>query len=273
MIEGYGLTECHAIALVNKNNPLIYNYNNTGFPMCSCEVKLVDVEELNYKTTDQPYPRGELCVRGLNIFRGYYKDEELTNKILDKNGWLHTHDIARMNPNGSFTIIDRLNNVTKLSQGEYVALEYLESFYESIDIVAQCFVYGDSSRRSLVAIIAPNPPLLIDYAKNHGYVTSNIQYDKESKESEDLIIELCNNKELTKLILKDLQSYGREKNLKGLEIIYGLRLDGHLNNLGQCFSLENGLITPTFKLKRKEIYNRYKDVIDELYEELEKQGR
>lgn len=116
MIEGYGLTECHAIALVNKNDKTVYNYSNTGFPMCNCEVKLVDVEELDYKNTDKPHPRGELCIRGLNVFKGYYKDQILTDKVLDKDGWLHTNDVCRMNYNGSFTIIDRINNVTKLSQ-------------------------------------------------------------------------------------------------------------------------------------------------------------
>lgn len=284
MIEGYGLTECHAIALVNKNNPLIYNYNNCGFPMCSCEVKLVDVCELNYKVSDKPYPRGELCIRGLNIFKGYYKDLELSNEILDKDGWLHSRDICMMNINGSFNIIDRLNNVTKLCQGEYVCLEYLESFYESNELVGQCFVYGDSSRRCLIGIIGPNPSILIDYgiyiivniciiAKIHGFISKNVEYNKESKEMDDLLIELCNNKELNKLILKELQNYGRENKLKGLEIIYGLKIVGKLNNLGQCFSIENGLITPTFKLKRKEISNRYKDIICELYDELSKEGR
>lgn len=163
MIEGYGLTECHAIALVNKNNVLIYNYNNCGFPMCSCEVKLVDVNELNYKISDKPYPRGELCIRGLNIFKGYYKDIELSNKVLDKDGWLHSNDICMMNMNGSFNIIDRLNNVRKLCQGEYVCLEYLESFYESNELVSQCFIYGDCSRRCLIGLIGPNPSILIDY--------------------------------------------------------------------------------------------------------------
>lgn len=110
-------------------------------------------------------------------------------------------------------------------------------------------------------------------AKIHGFVDKNMKYNKESKESENLLIELCNNKEFVKLILKELQNYGRENKLKGFEIIYGLKLISDLNNLYQCFSVENGLITPTFKLKRKCIYNRYKDVICELYFELSKEGR
>lgn len=86
---------------------------HVGVPSPCNAIKLVDVEELGYFSKDNA---GEICVRGANVFRGYFKNESETNKVLDKDGWLHTGDIGRWTERGTLKIVDRKKHIFKLSQ-------------------------------------------------------------------------------------------------------------------------------------------------------------
>lgn len=118
---------------------------------------MMDVPEMGYTSKDSPNPRGELCIRGSNIFVGYLHDKVNTEKTIDKDGWMHTGDIAEMDACGRLKIVDRVKNVVKLSQGEYVALEKLEGMYALDPIFATLLVHADSTRSSLVAIGVLDP--------------------------------------------------------------------------------------------------------------------
>lgn len=111
------------------------------------EFKLVDVPEMEYLSTDknedgESVPRGEVCLRGPGRFAGYFHDAEKTNEAVDKDGWLHTGDIAALLPNGGLKVIDRKKNLFKLQQGEYVSPEKIENSYVRTRGVLECFVHG-----------------------------------------------------------------------------------------------------------------------------------
>lgn len=88
--------------------------------------------------------QGEVCVKGANVFSGYYKDPERTSEAIDANGWHHTGDVGMWLPNGTLKIIDRRKHTFKLSQGEYIVPEKIESIYNKSQFVCQNFVYGES---------------------------------------------------------------------------------------------------------------------------------
>lgn len=121
-------TEFLRISVSNSKNFLIFK-------------QLVDVPEMEYYASDN---QGEICVKGTNVFLGYYKDPERTAETIDENGWHHTGDVGMWLPNGTLKIIDRRKHIFKLSQGEYIVPEKIENIYIRSQYVEQVFVYGES---------------------------------------------------------------------------------------------------------------------------------
>lgn len=137
--EGYGQTECTApisLTIYGEFNP-----DHVGPPVASNCVKLVDAPEMDYYCHQN---QGEICVKGTNLFLGYYKEPERTMAVVDEDGWHHTGDIGMWLPNGTLKIIDRRKHIFKLSQGEYIVPEKIEAIYLRSQYVGQVFVYGES---------------------------------------------------------------------------------------------------------------------------------
>ncbi|XP_064129018.1 long-chain-fatty-acid--CoA ligase 1 isoform X5 [Loxodonta africana] len=238
--EGYGQTECAAGCCLTV--PGDWTAGHVGPPMPCSYVKLVDVEEMNYVAAQG---EGEVCVKGANVFKGYWKDPAKTAEALDKDGWLHTGDIGKWLPNGTLKIIDRKKHIFKLSQGEYIAPEKIENIYIRSEPVAQVFVHGESLQSFLIAIVVPDVETLCPWAQKRGL--------------EGSFEELCRNKDVKKAILEDMVRLGKDSGLKPFEQIKDIALHREL------FSVDNGLLTPTMKAKRPELRNYFRSQIEELY--------
>ncbi|NWI37410.1 ACSL1 ligase, partial [Picathartes gymnocephalus] len=238
--EGYGQTECTAGCSLSL--PGDWTAGHVGAPMPCNLIKLVDVQEMNYLAAKG---EGEVCVKGLNVFRGYLKDPEKTAEALDKDGWLHTGDIGKWLPNGTLKIIDRKKHIFKLAQGEYIAPEKIENVYLRCEALAQVFVHGESLQAFLVGVVVPDPDTLHNWAKKKGL--------------EGSYQELCRNKDVKKYILEDMVRTGKESGLKSFEQVKDIVLHNEM------FSIENGLLTPTLKAKRPELRKYFQSQIDELY--------
>nr|AJQ20636.1 Long-Chain Acyl-CoA Synthetase [Salvia miltiorrhiza] len=242
--QGYGLTESCGGCFTSIANvfPMI---GSVGVPMTTIEARLESVPEMGYDALSA-LPRGEICLRGNTLFSGYHKRQDLTNEVL-VDGWFHTGDVGEWQLNGSMKIIDRKKNIFKLSQGEYVAVESLESTYSRCPLITSIWVYGSSFEAFLVAVVVPEAKALEDWAVNSG-------------EKGDFML-LCNNPKARKYILDELNKTAKQHNLRGFEMLRAVRLEPIPFDIGR------DLITPTFKLKRPQLLKHYKDCIDQLYSE------
>ena len=245
IIEGYGQTESHAVCTIQCIGD--YTSGNVGPPLPCNYIKLQDVPEMNYYADQN---KGEVCLKGPSVFIGYLKDEAKTKEALDKAGWLHTGDIGQWLPNGTLKIIDRKKHIFKLAQGEYIAPEKIENIYVRSTLVAQIFVHGDSLKSSLVAVCVPDPEVLPSYSKSNLHISGTME-------------ELVKNAEVKKAILADLTKLGKSSGLHSFEQVRDIHLHPEL------FSVENGLLTPTFKTKRQDLKKKFQPQIDEMYSKLQ----
>ena len=254
IVEGYGQTEDAAGILLTKTYDPVAGH--LGGPGYSAELKLVDVPELEYKSTDVDpetnkwRPRGELCVRGPVLFKGYLSLKDKTKEAIDEDGWLHSGDVAMILPEhgNAFKIIDRVKNIFKLQQGEYVAPEKIENKLAKCKYVEQIFVYGDSLQNYLVGILVPKPGPVIEFLKNKGIEANKDNY-KDYFEDKDLIHD----------ILNELETFSRSNDIKGFEIVKNVHL------FKDSFTVDNNLLTTTMKIKRHIAKKYFEKEINKLY--------
>lgn len=246
VLEGYGLSETAAAGTSGSAD--IPMGDHVGVPHVYGQIQLEDVPEMGYTSRDKPRPRGEICMKSPTLFAGYYKEPEKTREVIDERGWFHTGDIGCWNADGTLSIIDRKKNIFKLSQGEYVAVEKVESVYLKCKYVAQLFVYGDSLQSFLVGVLVPDPEMAEAWANKHGMSGADASSAKVVK-----------NLDFQKKVLADMARVARQAKLRGFELVKKVHFHP------DPFSLEQGLITPTFKLKRPQLKAFFEQQIAELY--------
>lgn len=248
ILEAYGMSEtCGATTITKVEDPVI---GHVGGPVKACSIRLKDLPEMEYLSSDKPYPRGEVCMKGSMIFNGYFlRPDKTAETIVD--GWLYSGDVGMMYPNGTIKIIDRSKNIFKLSQGEYLAPEKLENAYIQSPLITQIMIYGDSLKNCAVAIIVP------DEASMKSWATAN------GKSVEDVFADQA---EYQKVVLESINNVAKEKKFSSLEKPKEIYLTS------EPFTVENDILTPTFKMKRNVGKKVYQQQIDEMYAALEKRG-
>ncbi|MFG3498312.1 carboxylic acid reductase [Streptomyces sp. NPDC047928] len=198
------------------------------------DYKLVDVPELGYYRTDSPHPRGELLLKTDAIIPGYYRQPELTAQLFDEDGYYRTGDIVAETAPDRLAVVDRRKNVLKLSQGEFVATSRLEAVFAAGPLIRQIFVYGNSERSYLLAVIVPTPDAL----------------QRSRAEGEAV---------LRRLLGESLQQTAKEAGLNSYEIPRDFLVET------EPFSQANGLLSDHRKLLWPQLLARYGERLEQLY--------
>lgn len=252
ILEGYGMTEtCGASTVSHMLDPF-----NLGHGVIrNCEIKLADRLEMKYHSKTELdgelSPTGEICVRGLTITKGYFLEKEKTLELFDEDGWLRTGDVGRILPgNKALKIIDRVKEIFKLSQGEYIAPSKLESVYVKNNLTLQLCIYGDSFKSSLICIICPNKVTVAKFLIEKGIMKEN-----------DDVTEYYSRKELQDEFKSIFDALAKEANFNPLE-----RPSKFIFSKTD-FSVDNELITPTMKLCRNKIAEFFKEEINAAYKD------
>lgn len=243
LVEVYGSTE---VSVVSSTLPFDLEGDGVGCLFPGVEAKLVDVPEMNYFAKDD---RGEICVRSPLTFQGYYKNPEESAKTVLEGGWVLTGDIGMWTKGGALKVIDRKKDIFKLSQGEFLSPERIESVYSMMDYVATVFVTGCPTQSFCVAIVIPHEDPLRELASSCGI-------DKKTP-----LAEICKSMVVRKALLKEMQTLGTQSGLNSLHQVHNLHL--HMEN----DLLASGLVTNTLKLKRNVARQVFADAIANLYEE------
>jgi long-chain acyl-CoA synthetase len=227
IIEGYGLTESSPVITCNRLDD--YKFGTVGKPIPDVEVKIA--------------ADGEILARGPNIMVGYYNNKKATEEAVDKDGWLHTGDIGEFDNQGFIKITDRKKHLFKTSGGKYIAPQPLENIFTRSKYIDQFVLFGDN-KTFLSALITPDFEALKEYADSH-----NIQYSE--------VEELTKLPEVYQIIEKDIATL--QRNLANYERIRKFVI------LEKPFTIEGGELTPTLKVKRKLVEERYADLINGMY--------
>lgn len=239
MLIGYGLTETNANTCLMT--PYSFSYGSQGELTHAVTIKLVDVEDAGYLAKNN---QGELYVKGPSVSAEYYKNPEETKAAYTEDGWFRTGDIGEWTSNGHIKLIDRKKNLIKTANGEYIAIEKLETVYRSNSFVGNICVYADENKVKPIAIIVPNHAAIINLAKELKVDThEDISHEPKIKEA----------------IQKSIIETGSKSGLKGIELIMGVVISR------VEWSPQNGFLTSAQKLERRKILADNKTEIDELY--------
>ena len=227
ILQGYGMTEA---CVVSANRPEDNKVGSIGTPFTGIEMRINESD-------------GEILIRGENVMTGYYKNPDETARVLDNDGFYHTGDVGYRDHDGHFYVTDRLKDLFKLSNGKYVAPLQVESLLKQSPLVSQAVVVG-SGRKQVGALIVPDWDALKEALREDGITLDG------SRE------ELSSNAQVVKRVQRDAVDLTRE--LSDYERVKRVYL------LPREFSIDKGEMTPTLKIKRSVIDEKYEEAIDQI---------
>jgi long-chain acyl-CoA synthetase len=230
VFEGYGLSETSPVIAVSQRGKNGRKAGTVGLPLSGVEVKLGD--------------RDEILCRGHNVMLGYYRDPELTAEVIDKEGWLHTGDIGRFTPEGQLVITGRLKSIFKTSFGKYVNPQAIESKFMESPLIDQMIVVGEN-KKFAAALMTPDFVYLKSWAKIH--------HIDDVQSNEDLIKHPVVQKRYGEEVKKYNQYFGDFEQVKRWVL------------LPDEWTQPNGMLSPTLKIKRNVIEERYQEQIEKLF--------
>lgn len=225
IFEGYGMTESSPGGTVN-------DMRNGGFRIGSVGKS---IEGVTIKIAED----GEILIKGENVMMGYYKNEELTQKTIT-NGYLHSGDIGKLDDDGFLYITDRKKEMFKTSGGKYIAPAALESELKQSRFIEQVMVIGEGQKMP-AALIQINFEFVNEWVKRKGYTINDVSSDHNLIDRIQEEVDEHN------------QKFGKWEQIKRFEIT------------PDEWTIDDGLLTPTLKMKRKNIRNKYKDLYDKIY--------
>ena len=229
VFEGYGLTETSPVITVSNRDKHGREVGAVGQPLPGVEVKIAD--------------NGEIICRGHNVMMGYYKQPELTAEVIDKDGWFHTGDLGKFNEHGLLQITGRMKNLFKTSLGKYVNPDLVEGKFSNSGFIEQIVVLGENQKFA-AALIRPDFAFLKDWCKSH-----EIPYTT----NEEMILNEEVKKRYDREVKKLNEGLGEVEKVKKYVL------------LADEWTIANGILTPTLKVKRKVVMERYCDVIDKMF--------
>ncbi len=226
--EGYGLTETCCAVTLNRREKV--KHGTVGQPLKCADISIAE--------------NNEILVRGQVVMKGYFEDKKSTDEVIDKEGWFHTGDAGYLDDENYLVITDRIKELIKTSSGKYVAPQRLESLLTHNEAIVNAIVIGDR-KKFITALIVPERNYIFKTFRNSDF--GEVDYEgiilgDEVKESYKKLISTIN---------AELESHEKIKNFRLLA--------------GE-FSVEGGELTPTFKLKRKFVTEKYSKLIDEMYD-------
>jgi long-chain acyl-CoA synthetase len=227
ILEGYGLTETTPSLTVNR--PERFKFGTVGLPLDCCEIRIAG--------------DGEILARGANVALGYHRRPEATAEAWDAEGWFHTGDIGEFDADGFLRITDRKKDLIKTSGGKYVAPQKVENLLKLQPHVSQAVVIGDN-RKYCVALLTLDPEEVARWATAQG-----VQFASPD--------EMAAHAAVRDLLEGEVAQVNRE--LASFESVKYFRI------LPRDLSVETGELTPSLKVKRKVIAERYRREIEEMY--------
>ena len=227
--EGYGMTECSPVIATSSNVPHGREAGFVGPALPGIEIKISET--------------GEIMCRGHNVMLGYYKLPELTAEVIDNDGWFHTGDLGEFNQYGLLKITGRMKNLFKTSLGKYINPDIIESKFTESNFFENIVVFGENEKYA-AALIIPDFDFIKSWCKKHEISYSN---DHDMLNNQDVKTRLANE-------IKRINSFfGDTEKIKRYCFIE------------DSWTVANGILTPTLKVKRSVVKEKYSNLINKLF--------